>query len=205
VRFVRRNARRYGIDPDRIGVTGSSSGGHLALMLGVTAGKGFVFYPTSDPTAPTTPDPVEAESSRVQAVACFFPPTDWLNYGAEGKSVLEHPMAKLYRSVLAFQEWDPRINAFAAVTDEKAIRKILGDLSPINRVTAEAPPTLILHGDADRMVPIEQSERFIAKLKAAGGTAELIVRKGAAHGWDGIDQDQRLVLDWFDKHLKPAK
>jgi acetyl esterase/lipase len=205
VRFVRRNAPRYGIDPERIGVTGSSSGGHLSLMLGVTAGKGFGFYPPSDQTAPTTPDPVEAESSRVQAVACFFPPTDWLNYGAEAKSVLEHPMAKLYRSVFAFQEWDPRNNAFAAVTDEKTIRKILADLSPINRVTAETPPTLILHGDADRMVPIEQSERFIAKLKAVGGTGELIARKGAGHGWNGIDEDERLVLDWFDKHLKPAK
>ena len=71
VRFIRHHAKDYGIDPGRIGVSGASAGGHLSLMLG-TAG---------DPGNPEAKDPVDRESSRVQAVACFFPPTDFLNYG----------------------------------------------------------------------------------------------------------------------------
>jgi acetyl esterase/lipase len=69
VRFIRYHAKNYGIDPERIGITGASAGGHLSLMLG-TAG---------DTGNPNASDPVDRVSSRVQAVACFFPPTDFLN------------------------------------------------------------------------------------------------------------------------------
>ena len=71
VRHVRRNANKYGVDPDRLGMTGGSAGGHLSLMQGLAGKEG-------DPAAK---DPVDRESSRVQAVACFYPPTDFLNYG----------------------------------------------------------------------------------------------------------------------------
>lgn len=64
VRFIRHHAADYGIDTNRIGVTGASAGGHLSLMLGTAGSQG-------DPNAK---DPVDRESSRVQAVACFFPP-----------------------------------------------------------------------------------------------------------------------------------
>src|ERR1044071_445532 len=75
VRFIRYHAKDYGIDPDRIGITGGSAGGHLSLMQGMKPG------------APNekSPDPVERTSARVQAVACLFPPTDFLNYGEPGK------------------------------------------------------------------------------------------------------------------------
>ena len=72
IRFVRHHADKYGIDPDRIGVTGGSAGGHLSLMLATTGGPG-------DPNAS---DPIDRESSAVQAVAIFYPVTDLLNLGA---------------------------------------------------------------------------------------------------------------------------
>src|SRR5579872_3609510 len=72
VRFIRYHAKKYHIDPDRIGITGGSAGGHLSLMQGTTGRDGN----------PRAPDPVDRVSSRVQAVACFFPPTDFLNYGS---------------------------------------------------------------------------------------------------------------------------
>src|SRR5262249_47650879 len=75
VRFIRSHAKDYKIDPDRIGISGGSAGGHLSLMQG-TAG---------DAGNPKANDPVERASSRVQAVACFYPPTDFLNYGGKGK------------------------------------------------------------------------------------------------------------------------
>ena len=62
-------------------------------------------------------------------------------------------------------------------------------VSPITHVSADDPPTLIIHGDADKLVPIEQAEAFVAKLKKTGVPAELIVKKGAGHGWPGIDKD----------------
>ena len=74
VRFVRHNAAVYGVNPDRLGITGSSSGGHLALMVATQGAKGNA----------DAPDPVERESSAVQAAAVFFPPTDFLNWGAPG-------------------------------------------------------------------------------------------------------------------------
>ena len=79
VRFIRYHAKDYGIDPDRIGITGGSAGGHLSLMQG-TAG---------DAGDPKAKDPVDRVSSRVQAVACFFPPTDFLNWGEPGKDILQ--------------------------------------------------------------------------------------------------------------------
>ena len=74
VRFIRHNAAAYGVNPDHLGITGSSSSGQLALMIATQGGKGNA----------NSPDPVERESSAVQAAAVFFPPTDFLNWGAPG-------------------------------------------------------------------------------------------------------------------------
>src|SRR5881296_1669966 len=74
VRFVRHYASRWGVDPHKFGITGASAGGHLSLTLG-TQGK---------PGKEDAKDPIDRESSAVQAVACFFPPTDFLNWGKEG-------------------------------------------------------------------------------------------------------------------------
>src|SRR3954452_24540576 len=78
VRFIRHHATEYGVDPDRLGITGASAGGHLSLMIGTAGQKGN----------PNAPDPVDRESSRVKAVACFFPPTDLLNYGKACKEMI---------------------------------------------------------------------------------------------------------------------
>ena len=74
VRFIRYNAAKFGVNPERLGVLGSSSGGHLALMMGTRGAQGPA----------DAKDPVDRESSAVGAVACFFPPTDFLNWGAPG-------------------------------------------------------------------------------------------------------------------------
>jgi dipeptidyl aminopeptidase/acylaminoacyl peptidase len=72
-------------------------------------------------------------------------------------------------------------------------------------VTPDDPPTLIIHGDADKLVPIQQAESIIARFKEAGVKAELVVRKGAGHGWLKLPNDLSLFADWFDRHLQPAK
>jgi acetyl esterase/lipase len=151
---------------------------------------------------PKATDPVERESSKVQAVACFFPPTDFLNYGEEGKDALGRGTLADYKAPFDFQELDPKTRSFVLITDEEKRRAIGRRISPVNHVTAQSAPALIVHGDADKLVPIQQAERIVARFKEAGVPAQLVVKPGAGHGWAGIDKDLKTLADWFDKYLK---
>jgi acetyl esterase/lipase len=194
VRFVRAHAQDFRIDPDRIGITGASSGGHLSLMQGTDGADGD----------PSDPDPVERESSRVQVVACFFPPIDFLNYGEQGKDAVGRGVLARFKAAFDFHEFDPKTRAFVPVTAEAKIREIGRQISPITHVRAGAAPTLIIHGDADQLVPIQQTASFVARLKKSGVPAELVVKRGAGHSWPGMVDDVRTVADWFDKYLQKA-
>ena len=148
---------------------GASAGGHLSLMLG-TAGE---------PANPAAKDPVDRASSRVQAVACFFPPTDFLNYGHDGVDALGRGILTNFKAPFDFQELDKARNVFVPVVDEAERRRIGRTISPVNHVSPDDPPTLIIHGDADNLVPIQQAERFVAKLKAVKVPTKLVVKHGA--------------------------
>lgn len=191
VRFIRHHAADYRIDPDRIGIYGGSAGGHLSLMQGVASTEG-------DPKAK---DPVDRVSSRVQAVACLYPPTDFLNYGRPGENALGRGILENFQAPFDFHELDRTRNRFVPITDEEKVLAIGRDISPVNHVTADDPPTLIIHGDADKLVPIQQAELFLARLKGASVEGELIVKRGAAHGWPEIEKDVSRFADWFDAHL----
>lgn len=195
VRSIRHRAADYGIDPDRLGVCGASAGGHLSLMLG-TAGT------AGDPQAK---DPVDRESSRVQAVACFFPPTDLLNYGKAGLEKLR-PMdhEKPFRPAFDYRERDGETNLWRPVEDEAKLRAITREISPLYHVSADDPPTFIMHGDADDLVPVQQSREIVEAFRKVGVEAELVVKPGAGHGWPTIPADLARFADWFDRHLKPA-
>lgn len=193
VRYIRAHAADYQIDGDRLGITGGSAGGHLSLMLG-TAG---------DAGDPKSKDPVERVSSRVQAVACFFPPTDFLNYGGKDKNAFAPGgIIHFLRAAVDVREFDPKTQMLERVTDEKKQTELLRKISPISHVSAGSAPTLIVHGDADGLVPIQQSEAFVARLKEAGVPTELIVKKGVGHVLAGMEAEQIRCIDWFDKHLK---
>ena len=192
VRFIRSRAEQFKIDPQRIGILGASAGGHLSLMQGTAGDLGNA----------AAKDPVDKQSSRVQAVACFFPPTDFLNYGTTGENALGVGILKDFRAPFDFKEYDTKTRSFVPVTDPAKIQAIGKQISPITHVTADDPPTLIVHGDADKLVPIQQAELIIAKLKEAKVPAELVVKPGAAHGWAGIDKDLVKLADWFDMYLQ---
>jgi acetyl esterase/lipase len=192
VRFIRFHAKDYSIAPERIGITGGSAGGHLSLMMG-TAGNAEDLKPR---------DAIDKTSSRVQAVACFFPPTDFLNYGEPGNVALGRGTLSGFRAPFDFHELDPKTRAFVQVTDEDKILEIGRQISPIYHVTADDPPSLIIHGDADTLVPIQQAETIIEKFKEVNVPAELVVKKGAAHGWADLPKDITILADWFDKYLK---
>ena len=184
VRYVRRHAREYGVDPQRLGVTGGSAGGHLSLML---ATRGW-------PGPPEAADPVERESSAVQAVAIFFPVTDLLNLGQSTENLHDGGPPKSFRG------------AFGPESTNLAVWKVIGrEASPIYHVTTNLPPVLIVHGDADTLTPLEQSEWFQAKAREVGRPIKLVIHPGGKHGWLTMALDIRKFADWFDEHLRKAR
>ena len=127
-------------------------------------------------------------SSRVQAVVDMYGPAD-LKVMSAGSS--RRYMLQLFG---------------AANIDDPALLKY----SPVSYLTKDDPPFLILHGELDEMVPLEQSQILYDKLKAAGIPAELVVVKNAGHGFRPVDGDLqpsmrelvRMVVDFFIKNLK---
>ena len=180
IRFIRHNARRFEIDPDRIGSIGASAGGHLSLTLATQGGPGKA----------DAKDPVDRESSAVQAAVAFFPPTDFLNYGEPGVDAVGIGPLKDFRA-----PFGPR-----AATEEG--RQELGKgVSPINFVHPGMPPILLFHGDADKLVPIQQSQLFVERCHAAQVPVELVVRHGKGHGWADMGRDVTTAVDFFDRNL----
>jgi acetyl esterase/lipase len=193
VRFIRYHAKDYQIDPERIGITGGSAGGHLSLMLG-TAG---------DLGNPKAADPVDRASSRVQAVGCFFPPTDFLNYGGKGKyAFAPDGILAGFRTAVDIREFEKTTGRLEHVTDEKKVMEMARQISPIAHVSADDAPTLIVHGDADTIVPIQQAKDIVARFQEVGVPAELVLRKGRGHDFSGGAKDMMVIADWFDKQLK---
>jgi acetyl esterase/lipase len=192
VRFIRHHAKEYKIDPGRLGITGGSAGGHLSLVQGLAGTSG-------DPKAK---DPVDRESSRVAAVACFYPPTDFFNYGKPGENALGRGVLAAFKAPFDFHEFDKKTNTFERITDETKIEAIGKMISPITHVSKDDPPTLIIHGDADKLVPIQQAEILIKKLQDAGVEAKLVPKPGAGHGWANMQPDLVTIAEWFDTHLR---
>jgi acetyl esterase/lipase len=191
VRFARLHAKDYRVDPERFGIMGASAGGHLSLMQG-TAG---------DTGNPDATEEIDRVSSRVQAVVAFFPPTDLLNYGATGREMLARSFQKPFTAAVDYKFYDKDKALYIPITDEKEQREISRKISPITHVTPDDPPTLLIHGDKDDLVPLQQSEEILAKFKEVGVPAELIVKKGAGHGWKTLPLDLVTSADWFDKYL----
>jgi acetyl esterase/lipase len=181
IRYTRHHAREYGINPERIGVTGGSAGGHLCLMLATRGGAG-----SND-----APDPIDRESSAVQAAAIFYPITDLLNLGKSTENLGDGGPPKSF------------IKAFGPQSTNLAIWKVVGrEVSPIYYINSNMPPILIYHGDADTLVPLDQSERFQAKSREFGRTVELVMHPGGKHGWLTMVWDIRHFADWFDRYLQ---
>ena len=184
IRFIRVCAADYGVDPDRLGLTGASAGGHLSLMIATRGGPG-------DPAAP---DEIDRASSAVQAVAIFYPVTDFLDLGDSTENPHNGGPPISFRAAL---EQDPIDLATWPETGR--------ELSPLHQLSTNLPPTLIYHGDADRLVPLDQSQRFEAKASDLGHDVKVVVHNGGGHGWPTILLDLIQFGRWFDTHLRSAR
>jgi acetyl esterase/lipase len=175
VRFLRANAARLGIDPEKIGTMGGSAGGHLALFLGVTGN-----VPEFEGDGPN-----RDQSSRVSVVVDYFGPSDLTK--SYGRSVDAGEVLPLFLGGDL---------AHARTTHLRA--------SPLNWVTPDAAPTLAIQGTKDRYVNYEQSVWIVDRLLAVGVDAELESIEGADHGFKGPDAkraDERMMA-FFDRYLK---
>ncbi len=151
------------------------------MMLGTCGGPGDA----------AASDPVDRESSAVQCVACFYPPTDLLNLGASTENTGDGGPPKSFKK------------GFGPRAEKLEDWKVLGrELSPIYHITSEMPPTFIVHGDADTLVPLDQSERFRDEAAKQGRNVVLEVRPGKPHGWPTMIFDIIRFADWFDQHLQ---
>jgi len=195
VRYIRYNAKQLGIDPDHIGIEGGSAGGHLSLAIATADEK----------INTTTSDPVDRVSSRVQAAAVLFPPTDFFNWGFPGAAMVNvrgpQIQARVY-GAFDFKIMNNTTAIYEPVTDTTARNKIGKEISPIYAVSSDDPPIFIIHGDADMVVPLQQSQTFVAKLKVAGVANNFIIKKGGRHNPDDMKPELNQCVDWFDKYLK---
>jgi acetyl esterase/lipase len=181
VRYVRHVAARYGVKPDRIGAIGHSSGAHLVEMLA-----------TLDGSPLTIGDSVDHESAKVQCVVAISGPSDLTGFhGAEGEP---HVTSFMGINLIASNG-----RPFAGGSTELTAYR---EASPITHVSPTATPTLLIHGDADPVVPFKQSEAMEQALRAAGARVRLVREAGGGHVWDQTWVGFRSeIIAWFSQQL----
>lgn len=195
VRYIRYNSMKFGIDPNHIGITGTSSGGHLSLLIATADEKINL----------KSNDPVDRVSSRVQAVAVLFPPTDVLNWGGEGNNMV-HARELLKRAkvweAFNFKTLNETYRYYEEITDTSVKNKIGKEISPVYAVSSDDPPVFIIHGDADQTVPLQQSQSIIDRFNKAGVINRFVIKKAGKHNGDDMNPEWQEFVDWFDKYLK---
>ena len=182
VRFIRTNAATYGVDPDRLGITGASAGGHLSLMVGGLAGA----------ANPDAPDPVERSSATVKAIVAYYPPTDFLNYGSTAAEAIKDPKLAVF------------LPAFGVTKDTPATRltEIGKATSPIFLANPKFPATLIIHGDKDPLVPVQQAQAMDEALAKAGVDRKLVIVPGGGHDAKVVMSTFDQLIAWFEQKLR---
>lgn len=181
VRWLRANASRYRLDPDRFAAMGSSAGGHLAAMLGVTGDvREFDIGENLD------------RSSAVQAVVDYFGPTDFLQMDAH----------RLPDGMLHDPADSPESQLVGGAIQEHPERTARAN--PVRYVSPEDPPFLICHGDSDPLVPPHQSELLAAALRAAGVPVTFYTVVGGGHGNFKDPRVAELTRDFLSRHLQAA-
>lgn len=178
IRWLRAHANQYGYNPDRIGVGGSSAGGHLVALLGATSEtREFDIGEYLD------------LSSKVQVVCDFFGPTDFQTFDIDAtifKEQKSNPFSRLLGC-------DPRTKM-----------DIVAKASPLRFVTPAHAPIIIIHGNKDNLVPLDQSKQYLSALAKANVESSLYIIEGGGHGFHGENYWREITI-FFAKHLKPEK
>ncbi len=177
IRWLRAHAAEYHFDPDRIAVMGISAGGHLVSLLGVTGGVKEL---------EGTLGAHAGVSSRVQCVIDFCGPSDFLTFGGKGSIINENDPKSAPGKLLG-----------GGVKDKQDLARAV---SPVTYVTKDAAPFLIVHGDRDNLVPLDQAREFRETLVKAGVPVALIIGKGGGHVFFTQELVDRMQ-DFLDARL----
>ncbi len=179
IRFLRANAKQNDIDPDRIGVWGSSAGGHLAALMGVT---------NENKEAEGTVGKHTKTSSDVQAVCDWCGPTDFMTMPVNRRQ---------------FRDNNP-VDALLGKKGKRS-RQLVELASPLSHVNKNTPPFLIMHGDEDNVVSLHQSQIFYDRLKVEGVDAKLIIAKGLGHNVGQSPESFKPVIEFFQRTLSKTE
>ena len=183
IRFMRLHAEEYAVDPERAAVWGDSSGGHTALMAGLTAGG----YPDNGR--------YKEVSSSVSCIVDWYGPTDIIEMNSY-PSAMDHT---------APESPEGRLIGFKNVRENPEIAR---KTSPLSYISAEkeTPPLLIMHGNRDQLVCYQQSAALYRQMKALGKDVRMICLDGAYHGFGGFQSDEALdIVDRFIREKLPLK
>lgn len=176
VRFIRHEADRYGIDREKIGAIGGSSGGHLVSMLGVLNGN----------ENRMDEDPINQESGKVQCVIAVEAPSDFIEWDGA-----EHFLGVRYK-----ERTQPN-----TIENRLAL-----EASPTTHVSPDDAPILLVHGDADTDVPFRLSELFFKRLTDASVSSRFIRVPGGQHAFQFFDKRPKdlndIYVKWFNQHLR---
>jgi len=192
IKFLRANAAKYNLDPDKFATWGGSAGGNLSAMASVSEGVASL----ADPALGNV-----GVSDAVQAAVDWFGPIYF--------STMDEEFAALGQS------GSMGATNSANSAESKYLGKLVGSpeaqalveaSSPLSYITRDDPPMYIQHGTSDRNIPITQSENFAKKLAAAIGAEKVIFEKivGAEHGGSQFNSAENAdkILDFLDKALK---
>jgi acetyl esterase/lipase len=182
IRFLRANAQRFGIDPDRIGVAGASAGGHLAELVA-----------TAPPSAGLEGDGGwPGVSSSVRAAAAYYGVSDFTVGASQFQNHTGKVVVKLFRGT------------------ELEKPDLYRRASPIRYVTKDSPPLLLAHGEQDELVPFDQSARMAEAYRHAGVPVEFIPVHHAGHDFapagqgpvePSVDEVHRRTVEFFKRWL----
>ncbi|MCB9874582.1 MAG: alpha/beta hydrolase fold domain-containing protein [Planctomycetaceae bacterium] len=181
IRWLRANAKQFSIDPKRIGVWGSSAGGHLVALLGTSGGDEYLEGTHGNPE----------QSSSVQAVCDFFGPTDFLQMDAHAL-----PIAPFKHDAPG----SPEALVIGGPIQEN--KEKVAKANPVTYVTADDPPFLIVHGDNDPLVPLHQSQLLFEALRHVKVDVKLHVVEGGSHGFGRAPEVDKLVDEFFETTLR---
>lgn len=184
IRWVRMHAQEYGLDVSRIGIVGASAGGHLASLVAMTGDDG----------SPTAKEPIHRHGCRVQALIAFFPPTDFLAWGDMKVDPEKTPGVPLmFKNILFAGPAVPR--------SPERLKAQMMKISPAHNIPENCPPVFLVHGDADPVVPLQQSKLFHERLVAQGVDVTFIIKAGGEHPWPTLNDEIKLAVDWMDTKI----